>query len=326
MADPRIGFIGYGRHARNNLYPSLNFLGTKLTAIATTSTESSTQAANLENVEGSYSNYLEMLKNESLDAVIISTPPSEHVKLTMDCLEAGCHVFVEKPLGLNANDAETVMKQSKSVGKHVMVGFMKRYAPAYQRMYEIIADKRFGELVSVNGMFGVRNFADDLEDMLMFAAIHYADMLVSVIGEVEELNSYQRVVDGNFALSFVCRSKSGVIADMAFIASQSWGKLNEEMYITGTGGYIHVQNGEKLNYHFNPPKSEKPRWQMMDEEEINARTVTTTSGGGNQSLYQKGFIPELEHFLKVVSEDVSPLTSASENYKTMKFADMLLGR
>ena len=324
MHDLNLGFIGYGRHAKNNLYPSLEVLGIDLRAVATTSETSSSQAKVDLGLANSYSDYREMLASEELDGVLVSAPAEKQLELTLAALESGVNVFVEKPLGMNAEDAAKVIEMQKQTGKFAMVGFMKRYAPAYQKLYQIIADKQFGKLLNVNGMFGVRNFTNSVEDMLIYAAIHYADMLVSVVGEVKEVTSYKQN-EGSLIISFSGVATSGATFAMSFIASQAWAKLNEELYVTGTGGYVHVQNVESIKYHFTPERAEKPRWQIMDEIETSVATVSTTSSGGNQQLYQRGFVPELEHFVNCIKEGTTPLTSATENLKTMKLVDMLLG-
>ena len=320
----KIGFIGHGRHAGNNLYPSLKLLGLNIHSISTTSKKSADKAKLDQGASNSYSNYKNMLKKENLDCVFISTPPEQHVELTIDCLNSGSHVFVEKNLGYNQKEAQAVAGVSKKTKKHVMVGFMKRYAPAYQKMYEIIKTKEFGEIISVSGMFGVRNFVTNSKEFLLFAAIHYVDMLTSIIGEVKELEGHESNVKGSISQVFTCVGETGITASMAFYGSPSWSKLNEELYVTGVNGYTHIENVEKLSYHINAPKSEKPRWQIMDEEETVVSTVSTTSSGGYKDLYQRGFVPEIEHFIDCVSKNKEPLTSAFENAKTMKMSDFIL--
>lgn len=324
MSDLKLGFIGYGRHAQSNLYPALKLLGQPIQAIATTSEKSSQLGQKEQKASAAYSDYRQMLEQEELDCVVISAPPDHHARLTIDSLEAGCHVFVEKPLGMNAGDAEKVAQKSKETGKYVMVGFMKRYAPAFEKMYELVGSPEFGDLVSVHCTYGVRNFAKDVSEMLLMAAIHNVDMLRSLTGGAEILKGFSKMEGDSFVLNFNYKSNTGVIGSMSCVASPAWARLHEEYYITGTGGFVRVNNVEQLSYHFTPPVSDKPRWQIMDEEETIITTVSTTSSGGNKDLYQRGFVPELEHFLTCVRENKKPRTNAADNLETMKMVDMII--
>lgn len=129
MKQPKIGFIGYGRHAKTNLYPSIKLLDQPIQAIATTS-ETAKQGQIEQFAKSSYSDYNEMFKKESLDAVFISAKPEQHMQIVKDSLNAGVHVFVEKNLGWNAQEAQEIADLSDKTGKFVQIGFMKRYAPA----------------------------------------------------------------------------------------------------------------------------------------------------------------------------------------------------
>lgn len=324
MNEIKLGFIGYGRHANNNLYPALKLLGQPIQAIATTSKESSERGMQEQGAENAYADYEEMLEKEDLNCVIISAPGEKHVELTEAALEAGCHVFVEKPLGLNADEAEQVMSKAEATGKHVMVGFMKRFAPAFVRMHELIKDQRFGDLVTVNCVYGVRNFSESIEDVILFAAIHNINMLQSITGEPVKLVGFKRALGDSLTATFSYQVESGITASMSIVAAPSWARLHEEFYVTGTNGFIRVNNVEQLSYHFNPDMSDRPRWQVMDEEETIVTTVSTTSSGGYKDLYQRGFVGELEHFLDCVRTDVKPLTSAEDNLATMKLSDMII--
>lgn len=320
----QLGFIGYGRHATNNLYPSLKILGQPIQAISTTKEETSQKGKQEQNAQAAYTNYKEMLEKEDLDCVVIAGPPDQHLQLTLDSLDAGCHVFVEKPLGLNAEEAQQVLDKSRKTGKLVMVGFMKRFAPAFERMQELIKKEEFGELVTVNCIYGVRNFAENIEQVFLQAAIHNINMLRSITGRPIELVGFKKSLGDTLTASFSYKDEAGVMASMSIIAADSWARLHEEFYVTGTNGFVRVNNVEQLSYHFNPPVADKPRWQIMDEEETVITTVSTTSSGGNRDFYQRGFVGEIEHFLRCIRENKQPLTSAQDNLDTMKLIDLII--
>ena len=129
--DLRLGFIGHGRHAQANLYPAIALSGHALTAIATRDTAQARAAATLHGADRGYGDYRRMLDEQALDAVFVSIDPAAQAAVTIDCLEAGVHVFVEKPLGMNEDEAGRVAQVADRCGRQVMVGFMKRHAPVY---------------------------------------------------------------------------------------------------------------------------------------------------------------------------------------------------
>lgn len=90
--------------------------------------------------------YEDILDSKKISAVVITTPPWTHFFLAKKALEAGKHVFVEKPLTLKAKDAEFLVTLAERQGKILMVGHILRYHPAIQVMKEIIKKGELGRI------------------------------------------------------------------------------------------------------------------------------------------------------------------------------------
>lgn len=75
-----------------------------------------------------FADYHDMLKLD-LDAVSIGVPNKYHAQMTIDALNAGCHVLCEKPLAINAADAKRMVAAARESGKILMVAFNRRYIP-----------------------------------------------------------------------------------------------------------------------------------------------------------------------------------------------------
>lgn len=88
----------------------------------------------------------EVFNDSTIDAVVIATSSETHADLTRKALEAGKHVFVEKPLALSMKDAESVVKLAETKKKVVMVGHLLKYHPAYIRVMELIDRGDLGEI------------------------------------------------------------------------------------------------------------------------------------------------------------------------------------
>ncbi|OBY77229.1 inositol 2-dehydrogenase [Paenibacillus sp. KS1] len=128
-----VGLVGLGRlgrqHADNLAHRIPNC---KLMAVCSVIPEEVEEAQQELNVPYGYTNYEDMLRNQELDAIFIASPSSYHCEQIEQALEAGFHVFSEKPLGLYMEEA---LRVQKAVRKHpnqvFMLGFMRRYDRSY---------------------------------------------------------------------------------------------------------------------------------------------------------------------------------------------------
>ena len=84
-----------------------------------------------------YSDYNEALAATRPDAVCISTYPDTHESFAITALEQGCHVFIEKPLADSVAGAERVAAAARKAGKKLVVGYILRHHPSWQRFVEL---------------------------------------------------------------------------------------------------------------------------------------------------------------------------------------------
>lgn len=84
-----------------------------------------------------YGDYDQALAATQPDAVCISTYPDTHAKFSLKALEAGCHVFVEKPLAETVEEAEAVVRRARKMKRQVVVGYILRVHPAWQTFIDI---------------------------------------------------------------------------------------------------------------------------------------------------------------------------------------------
>jgi predicted dehydrogenase len=95
----------------------------------------------------------ELLADPGLDAVAIATPVPTHAALAQRCLEAGKHVFVEKPLAQSVAEAEQVVAAAREHGRTLMVGHLLEYHPGVERLKGLMDS---GELGTVHYIYGNR--------------------------------------------------------------------------------------------------------------------------------------------------------------------------
>lgn len=83
-----------------------------------------------------FEDYGKALAESKPDAVCISTYPDTHEEFALKALEAGCHIFIEKPLADSVAGCERIIEKAKSTGKKVVVGYILRHHPSWMRFIE----------------------------------------------------------------------------------------------------------------------------------------------------------------------------------------------
>jgi predicted dehydrogenase/threonine dehydrogenase-like Zn-dependent dehydrogenase len=126
---PRIGVIGAGAFARSVLIPKLQ-QGADVVAIANATGASARATAERVGAGRATTDVDELLSDAAVDAVLIATRHDTHANYVARALNAGKHVFVEKPLALDDVQLRAVETAARDAGRVLMVGFNRRYAPS----------------------------------------------------------------------------------------------------------------------------------------------------------------------------------------------------
>lgn len=93
-----------------------------------------------------YTDYADLLQAGGVDIVHIAVPNPLHCKLTCDCLKAGCHVLVEKPMATTKAECEQMMAAAKQAGKKLTVGYQWRYRPTAMQIKDICETGKLGDI------------------------------------------------------------------------------------------------------------------------------------------------------------------------------------
>lgn len=132
-----IGLIGCGSHTRRVLLPALAKVpGARLRAIAASSATNSLPMCGKYNADYVTTDYSELLADDEVDAVIITTRHDLHGPMTIAALEAGKHVLVEKPLAMTVAECLEIERLALDRGLHCVVGHNRRYAPLTRWLLE----------------------------------------------------------------------------------------------------------------------------------------------------------------------------------------------
>ncbi len=140
MERIRIGVVGGGLIAQAVHLPNLRRLDDRfeLTALADPSPRVREQVGRRFGIPAAFATWEDLLARAPLDAVAVCAPHAAHAAVILAALDAGLHVFVEKPLCVRVADADRIVAAQERSGSVVQVGYMKRYDPAYLRLLDAL--------------------------------------------------------------------------------------------------------------------------------------------------------------------------------------------
>jgi predicted dehydrogenase len=97
-----------------------------------------------------YADYRRMIGELKPDVAVIITPHYNHAEIAIDCLRAGCHVLVEKPMALEVAEADAMIEAARKAGKLLAVNFQHRQRPEVRAARRLIQEGRLGKLQRLN--------------------------------------------------------------------------------------------------------------------------------------------------------------------------------
>lgn len=149
-----IGLIGCGQIAQSVHLPILRRLsGVRLAAIAEPDANSRRAASRIAPGALALAGYEDLLSLEDVEAVVVALPTARHAEVAIAALEAGKHVYLEKPLATTLPDAEAVLHAWRRASRVGMIGFNYRFNKLYRRARELVRRGALGELIAVRSVF-----------------------------------------------------------------------------------------------------------------------------------------------------------------------------
>jgi predicted dehydrogenase len=237
MSSPllRIGVAGCGAAARAHLPRLAALSGVEIVGLADTETASAhalLSELSLPESPPIFADHRELIARQSPHALAIFTPHRFHYRLAMDGLQAGCHLFIEKPLSTNPQEAQDIVNLARGRSLTVAVGHQFRLAPSLIEARERIRSGAIGRLRLASGLLaapwlanhgGPENswrFDPRLSGggMLADAGDHLLDALLWLTGQPAlEVAAYQdRVVAGlDLVTAVSARLVGGTLATIA---------------------------------------------------------------------------------------------------------------
>jgi predicted dehydrogenase len=321
----RVALVGVGSHAYRNVLPALHFLPVRLVAVCDINEALARVTAEEYGINRIYTNASKMYANETLDAVFICVGPQQHPQLTIEALDAGLHVWLEKPPAMRASQIES-MKQH--VGDRVVVvGFKKAFMPATNKACELIESGRCGQLATIMAEYPIK-MPDEGAAVLengrytdwLANGVHPLSLMLRVGGKVEAVN-WHRSSNGGGAV--ILQYPNGVTGILHIWGWSGYAAASERYSFIGQAGAVIIDNSTRVSWHkgiefaygrtttFAPPgiESGSTTW------EIQNRLATLENGG----LFVQGMYDEMlyfcDHVLKGQQPEIGSLDFALEIMK-----------
>lgn len=268
-----------------------------------------------------FDDYKVMLDEVKPDIVAIATESGYHAKHTLDCIEFGCSVLVEKPMAMNTHDAELMIEAAKRKGVKLGVCHQNRFNPPIQKLRRAVEEGRFGRIFSGTARIlwtRDKNYyaqapwrgTKELDGgTLMNQCIHCIDLLQWMIGsEVErvtaERDTFMRGIEMEDFGAVLVRFKNGSIGIIEGSACVYPKNLEETLSIFGETGTV-VIGGLAVN--------EMKTWRFADEKEYDNEDVS----GQVENVYGFGHTPLYRDFVEAIENNREPYISGEEGKKAV---------
>jgi predicted dehydrogenase len=187
-SDLKVGLIGAGNLARWAHLPSLKKTpGVSLHAVCSTSGARGNTYARRFGASYFCSDYEEILKDPDIDVVMILSRNQYHYSEALKALQAGKHVFVEKPMALTEDECRKLYRAVAETGKQLTVGFNRRFAPFYKDLKQSLAGRNGPAVVNCRvsspGISGSYWMADpSIGGAILGEAVHFIDLMYWLLG------------------------------------------------------------------------------------------------------------------------------------------------
>ena len=195
------------------------------------------------------SEYDEVLKDPDIDVVVIVSRNAQHAPQALMALQAGKHVFLEKPMALTVDECRQLYRAAHDAGKHLTIGFNRRYSPSYRGLKQQLA-RRSGPAVlnlRVNspGIAGDYWMADPaIGGAILGEACHFIDLMFWLLNsepiQVSALTlptgKKDPIGENNLVASFCFADDSVANLTYCTVGSKTSGGERVEAYASGMSG------------------------------------------------------------------------------------------
>jgi predicted dehydrogenase len=310
----RWGIFGTGNMASQLALALARLPDARLIAVASRSKRRADLFADGAGVPHRYGSYDALLDDPDVDVVYVATPHTEHRENTLAALRAGKHVLCEKPMALNAREAQEMVAEARSRGLFLMEAVWMRFLPLMNDLRSLLAEDAIGALHMLQADFGFSaefDPASRLFDLklaggaLLDVGVYPVNLASLLFGAPEQIASLAHLgetgVDEQNAITM--RYPGGRLAVMS---SSIRAETPNEAHISGANGSIRLHH----------------RWWVPE-------LMTVTVGARQETVHKpmlgNGYAHEADEVMRCVRDGLteSPLMPLDETLSIMHTLDQI---
>jgi len=232
-----------------------------VSAISSRSLEKAQETAKKLNIPNCYGSYKELLADPDIDAVYNPLPNHLHVSMSIEALKAGKHVLCEKPIALDANEAQRLLEAAAEYPElKMMEAFMYRFHPQWKKAKSLVESGAIGRLKTVESFFSYyNNDADDIRNKaniggggLMDIGCYCISLSRFLFDEEPQSVSGEWKIDSNFKTDYLASGLLNFKSGTATFSCATQTAPHQQVNIVGSDGRVVIP------IPFNAPPDQSP--------------------------------------------------------------------
>jgi predicted dehydrogenase/threonine dehydrogenase-like Zn-dependent dehydrogenase len=262
-SEPIVGFIGSGNYATRVLIPAFKKAGAHMESVASSGGVSGVNAGRKFGFRRTTTATEELFGDDRIRAIVVASMHNQHAQNACDSVNAGKHVFVEKPLATTRDDLKRVQEayeksRSQSPAPLLMVGFNRRFAPHTERIKQLLSGtsepKTFIMTVNAGEMSPDHWMQDPVVGggRIIGEGCHFIDLLRFLAGHpiisvhTDSLGSTRETPILSDKVSFSLRFADGSVGTIHYLANGHRAFPKERLEIFCDGRIIQLDNFRRL--------------------------------------------------------------------------------
>ena len=274
-ARPTVSFLGAGNYATAVLIPAFATAGARLRSVASSAGVSGLHAGRKFGFQETTTDSDRLFADPGTEAIVITTRHDSHARFILQAMQAGKHLFVEKPLCLTRSELEEIEAAGavphgpSGIRPLLMVGFNRRFAPQVQRIKQLLAGVRGPKsfVMTVNaGAIPADHWTQDREiggGRIVGEACHFIDLL-RFLAESPIADWSRVTMDATTAdtTSITLRFVDGSIGTIHYFANGSKSFPKERLEVFAAGRVLQLDNFRRLTGHGWPGFTKMHLWRQ----------------------------------------------------------------
>lgn len=316
----RIGVIGFGYWGPNLLRNFQDLDRSKVVAVADLQGSALTPLAKRYPAIRLTTAHQEILKDKTVDAVVIATPVSTHFELAKTALQAGKHVLVEKPLAASSGEGRALIDLARQKKRILMVGHTFEYNPAVLKVAELLKSQELGELYYIDSIrVNLGRYQSDGRNVIWDLAPHDLSIILHWMGKMPAgISAFGQsyLQKGTEDVAFIRMEFPGGILAHVHLSWLAPAKIRR-MTVVGSKKmvlYDDLDNSEKLKI--------ADRGAHLDANSTEIRVDYRMGDVVSPHLdFKEPLKTECEHFLESILQNRTPRTDGENGNRVVKILE-----